>query len=137
MLYADSDLNVIQGNVVEGNHGDGIVLSNSSKNQIIGNTIRNNRIAINLYGARIDRNTAQGNIIDGNGLATQGIDPVGDIVQSNGDYWRPLALGIIWLGALFLVWALYKFTRWSQRRRRREIDRLNRERARLQQGVAQ
>lgn len=137
MLDAGSDLNVIQGNVVEGNRGDGIVVANSTKNRIIDNTIRNNRIAINIYGARIDGNTAQRNIIDGNGLATQGIDPAGDIVQSNGDHWRPLVLGIIWLGAVFLVWVLYKITRRSQKARSREIDRLNQERSSLQQGVPQ
>lgn len=137
MLDAASDSNVIQTNVVEGNRGDGIVVANSSKNQIIDNTIRNNRIALNIYGIQRDRNSSQGNIISGNGLATQGIDPTADIVQSNGDYWRPLVLSIIWLSALFLVWALYKITGWSQRSRDREIDRLNQERARLRQGVVQ
>jgi poly(beta-D-mannuronate) C5 epimerase len=137
MLDENSDLNVIRGNVVEGNRGDGIVVSNSSKNRIVDNAIRNNRIAINVYGVRIDGNIARGNIIDGNGLATQGIDPAGDIIKSNGDHWQPLVLGVIWPGALFLVWVLYKITRWSQRTRNREIDRLNQERASSQQGVAQ
>ncbi len=134
---ASSDSNVISGNIADSNHGDGIIVSGGSHNKIIDNTIRNNRVAVGAYGVGATSNTAQRNTIDGNGLATQGIDSAGNIVLSNGDYWRPVALVVIWVAAALLAWVLCLLTRWSQRRRDNDIARSNSDRVLLNSGVSQ
>lgn len=134
-LDDSSDSNVVSGNTVVGNHGDGIAFADSGQNEVIDNSIYNNRVAIGVYGTGVTSTTAQGNTIDGNGLATQGIGAAGNVVLSNGDYWRPLALGIIWGAAALLACALCVLTRWCQRRRDNAIARSNSERLLLETGA--
>ncbi len=135
-LDDSSDLNVVSGNVIADNYADGVTASNSGQNKIIDNRIYNNRVAVGVYGSGVTNTTAEGNTVDGNGLATQGIEATGNVVLSNGDYWRPWALAIIWGAAALLAWGLCRLTRWCQRDRDNAIARSNSERLPLGVGGA-
>lgn len=125
MMDASSVGNVLRGNVAEYNHGDGIVLSSSSDNAILGNTLRDNRTGINVYGTMDGGPDVQGNVISHNVVATQGFSlDAGDNVISNNvsegsappPAWHVFIDYLLWplTGALF---AAAGFLRVLERRR--------------------
>lgn len=120
MLDDGSDRNTVTGNVAEGNGGDGIVVARSSGNTVTGNTVRDNRVAVGVYGG--ERNAVTGNVLADNGLAAQGAAVDGNEVLSNGDHWRPGALGVVWLLAGLATWLLVRATRAARRRRDEAVE---------------
>jgi poly(beta-D-mannuronate) C5 epimerase len=131
MLDRSSDSNLITQNTSANNGGDGIVMSVSSANTVEGNTVRDNRVAISVFGDGSSNNVARGNLIDDNGLAIQGLDQADNTVLSNGDYWRPTALIVIWALTVAFVVGVWWLTRWCQRSRDRAVERARNERQHL------
>ncbi len=118
-----SDRNAITGNVAEGNGGDGIVVSRSSGNTVAGNTVRDNRVAVGVHGGEPGSNAVSGNVLADNGLATQGAPAEGNEVLSNGDYWRPGVLALVWLLAALATALLVRATHAARRRRDEAVAR--------------
>ncbi len=134
MLDAGSDGNTVTGNVVAGNASDGIALAGSSRTTVSGNTISDNRVAVDVYGGSAGTVAALNEISD-NGAALQGAAESGNTVLSNGDYWRPWALGAIWLGAAALIAGLVRLTRSRRAATTAAIARSNTERALVGSGA--
>lgn len=140
MIDGACDRNTVTGNVAQNNGGDGIGVADSSHTTLVGNTLRGNRVAIDVYGTGVARkpgsdNVARDNVIDGNGAALQGIDATPNTVLANGDYWRPWALAAIGLGVVPLVVGLEVLTRRRRRATATAITRSNHERAIQRSGV--
>lgn len=117
MSIGSSDDNVIRDNLSQSNGGDGVVVSSSSGTTVEHNRLIDNRVAVSVNGATSSRNVVRGNVIDDNGLAVQGLDEGDNTVLSNGDYWRPVVLVLIWVTAVVAFLGIWRFTTWSIRHR--------------------
>jgi parallel beta-helix repeat protein len=115
MLVDGSDGGAVTDNLVAHNAGDGVAVAGSDGVTVTGNTLLDNRVAIDVHSGSTGTN-AYSNVIDGNGAATQGTDPTGNVVLANGDHWRPWVLALIWALAVVVAAALIHLT-WRVRRR--------------------
>jgi poly(beta-D-mannuronate) C5 epimerase len=115
MLVDGSDGGTVTDNLVAHNLGDGIAVAGSDGVTATGNTLLDNRVAIDVHSGSTGT-AAYSNVIDGNGVATQGTDPTGNVVLANGDHWRPWVLVLIWALAVLAVVALLLTTRRVRRR---------------------
>jgi parallel beta-helix repeat protein len=115
MLVDGSDGGSVTDNLVAHNAGDGVAVAGSDGVTVTGNTLLDNRVAIDVHSGSTGT-SAYSNVIDGNGAATQGTDPAGNVVLSNGDHWRPWVLALIWGLAVAVGAALIHLTRRVRRR---------------------
>jgi mannuronan 5-epimerase len=115
MLVDGSDGGSVTDNLVAHNAGDGIAVAGSDGVTATGNTLLDNRVAIDVHSGSTGT-VARDNVIDGNGAATQGTDPAGNVVLANGDHWRPWVLALIWALAVVAAVVLVLTTRRVRRR---------------------
>jgi mannuronan 5-epimerase len=115
MLVDGSDGGAVTDNLVTGNASDGIAVAGSDGVTVTGNTLLDNRVAIDVHSGSTGT-AAYSNVIDGNGAATQGTDPAGNVVLANGDHWRPWVLVLIWALAVAAAAGLVLLTRRVRRR---------------------
>ena len=81
MMDEESSGNKIENNPSSDNLSDGIVMADSSTNDIIGNTIIGNRVGIHVRGASSTGITAPGTRCPHNSVAAQGIELTGNSVR--------------------------------------------------------
>ncbi|ONH60525.1 hypothetical protein CcI49_10610 [Frankia sp. CcI49] len=118
MMDASSTGNRIIGNTSTGNRGDGIVLASSPDNVLANNMVTGNRVGIHARGDRANVQV-RGNTVEGNQLASQGVELAGNTVRDNGDQWRPRVLIGIWSAVPLVVVLLAGVTGLARRRRDR------------------
>jgi mannuronan 5-epimerase len=125
MMDLKSDANIIEGNSVIANHGDGIVLSNSPGNGIFHNTIHANRVGIQAspHSEITDLDVTM-NIISDNAVAGQGVKiDSSNAEHGNGGQWRPVRAAIVFTSVVLvgLLWLIVTVVL----RRRRGTDRMS------------
>ncbi len=97
MMDEESTDNVISGNIVTDNGGDGIVTAGSGNNLFEQNTVERNRVGMRIDPANTDTTLAHDNRFVGNALAAQNIVlDESNTQQANGGQWLTDRLRVVW-----------------------------------------
>ncbi|PID95932.1 MAG: hypothetical protein CSA84_07300 [Actinomycetales bacterium] len=97
MMDEESTDNVITGNTVTDNGGDGIVTADSGNNLFEQNTVERNRVGMRIDPANTDTTLAHDNRFVDNALAVQNIVlDESNTQQANGGQWLPDRLRVVW-----------------------------------------